>query len=124
MKAHAVSPSSRGQSAHFSLPPPRADQLTNGNVVIIINRNQIAQLQVTSHAGCLASHTLHSTSVTKEDVSVICDEREAILVEDGSGVCLGNGETNRVAEALAERAGGDFNAGSIVGLWVTRGNAV
>jgi hypothetical protein len=93
-------------------------------MIVIIDSNQIAQLQMSSQTSSLASHALHSTSISEKDVRVICDKREAILVEDSRGVCLGNGQTDCVAETLTKRPSGDFNAGSVVGLWMARGDAV
>lgn len=76
------------------------------------------------HAGGFAGDTLHGTAITKEAVGVVIDEVVARLVEDGSGVSLGNSKTNGVGKALAQGTGGDLNTRGIVGLGMARGNAV
>lgn len=98
--------------------------LTNGNVVVIVDSNEIAQLQVTSHGGGLTGNALHGAAITEESVSVVVEELIAGLVEDASGVRLGNGQTDGVGETLTERSSGDLNTGGIVGLGVTGGDAV
>lgn len=93
-------------------------------MVVIVDGNQIAQLEMASSRGGLTGDTLHGTAITKEDIGVIVGELIARLVEHTSGVSLGNGKTDCVGEALSERAGSDFNTGSIVGLRMTRSYAV
>lgn len=93
-------------------------------MVVVVDGDQVAELQVTSSGGSLAGNTLHSAAIAKEDVGVVVDEVVARLVEDSAGVCLGNGETNGVGEALAQRTSGDLNAGSVVALGMPWGDAV
>lgn len=98
--------------------------LTNGNVVVIVDSDEVAQLQVTGHGGGLTGDTLHSAAITEEGVGVVVEELEAGLVVDTSGVSLSNGQTNSVGETLAQRTSGDLNSGSVVSLRVTGGDAV
>lgn len=93
-------------------------------MVIIIDGNEVAELQVTSHGGGLGGDTLHGAAITEEHVGVVVDELIAGLVEDASGVSLGNGQTNGVGETLAKRTSGDLNTGGVVSLGVTGGDAV
>lgn len=93
-------------------------------MVVIINGNQVAELQVTSHGGSLAGNTLHSTAITEEAVCVVVDQIIARLVEDGGGVSLGNGQTNSVGETLPQRTSGDLNTRGVVSLGVTGGDAI
>lgn len=97
--------------------------LTNGNVVVVVNGNQVAELQVTGHGGGLGGDTLHGTAITEEGVGVVVEQLKAGLVEDTTGVGLSNGETNSVGETLAKRTSGDLNTGGVVGLGVTGGDA-
>lgn len=79
---------------------------------------------MTGHGGSLAGNTLHSTAVTEEAVGVVVEEVIAGLVEGGTGLSLGNGETDGVGETLTERTSGDLNTGGVVSFGVTRGLAV
>lgn len=98
--------------------------LTNGNVVVIVDSDEVAQLQVTGHGGGLTGDTLHSAAIAEEGVGIVVEELEAGLVVDTGGVSLSNGQTNSVGETLAQRTSGDLNSGSIVSLGVTGGDAV
>lgn len=93
-------------------------------MVVIINGNQVAELQVTSHGGSLAGNTLHSTAITEEAVCVVVDQVIARLVEDGGGVSLGNCQTNSVGETLTQRTSGDLNTRGVVSLGVAGSDAV
>jgi hypothetical protein len=98
--------------------------LTNGNVVVVVEGDQVAELEVTGSGGSLRGNTLHGAAITEEAVGVVVDKLIAGLVEGGSGLTLSHGETNGVGETLAERTSGDLNAGGVVGLRVTRSLAV
>lgn len=98
--------------------------LTNGNVVVVVDADQVAELQVTSHRSSLGGDTLHGASITEEAVCVVIDQVKAGLVEGGSGVSLGNGKTDGVGETLAKRSSGNLDTWGVVALWVTRGDAV
>lgn len=77
-----------------------------------------------SSRGSFASNTLHGTAITKKHVRVVVDQIVAGFVEDSCSVRLGDSETDGIGKTLAERASGDFNARSIVGLGVSRSDAV
>lgn len=77
-----------------------------------------------SHGGGLTGDTLHGAAIAEEGVGVVVEELVAGLVEDTSGVSLGNGQTNSVGETLAKGTSGDLDTGSVVSLRVTGGNAV
>jgi hypothetical protein len=121
VKAHLVSPSGPASVYRVFY---RATKLTNGNVVVIVDGNEVSELQVASHRSSLAGNTLHSAAIAKEHECVVVDQVEAGLVEDSGSVCLGHGKTNGIGETLAKRAGGDLDTGSVVGLRVTRGDRV
>lgn len=96
----------------------------NGDSVVIVDGNQVAELQVAGKGSSLRGDTLHVASISHEDVCVVVDELETWLVELGASLALSNGKTNGVGEALSEWAGGDLDTWGIVGLWVTRGPRV
>jgi hypothetical protein len=95
---------------------------TDGNMVVIVESNKVAEFQVTSCASSLAGNTLHSTTITEDGVCVVVEKLIAGLVEHTSAVSLGNGKTNGVGETLTERTGCDLNTRGLVGLRVTWGD--
>lgn len=119
VKAHLMSPSVTISSCQMTASP----LLTNGDAVVIVDSNQVAQLQVTSQTGSLAGNALHGATVTEEAVGVVVDEVIARLVEDGSGVSLGNSKAHRIGEALTQGTGGDLDARSVMSFGMTRGFA-
>lgn len=50
----------------------------------------------------LSGNTLLETTVTKETVGVVVNQREVLLVEDGTHVGLGNGKTDSVGNTYGE----------------------
>lgn len=47
--------------------------LTNRDVVIVVDSDQVAELQVTGCGSGFARNTFHGTSVAKEDEGVVVD---------------------------------------------------
>lgn len=66
----------------------------DGNVVVVVDADQVAELEVASERSSLGRDTLLQATITQECVGVVREEREAVLVEDSSGVGLCNGETD------------------------------
>lgn len=97
---------------------------TDRDVVVVVDGNEVAELQVTSHGGGLGGNTLHGTTITEESVGVVVEEVVAGLVEGGTDLGLGDGETDSVGETLTERTSGDLDTGGVVSLGVTGGDAV
>ena len=93
-------------------------------MVVVVEGDQVAELQVTSSGGGLGGDTLHGAAITEEGVCVVVDKLVAGLVEDSGGVPLSDGKTDGVGETLAKRAGGYLNTGGVVRLRVTRSDRV
>ena len=93
-------------------------------MVVIVNHDEVAELQMTSHRSSLGGDTLHSAAITEECVCVVVDQLVAGLVEDGGSVLLSDGQTDSVGETLAEGTSGNLDTGGVVGLGVTRGDRV
>jgi phosphoribosylformylglycinamidine (FGAM) synthase-like amidotransferase family enzyme len=93
-------------------------------VVVIIDGDQVAELQMTSKGGGFASNTLLSATISEEHESVVVDQVKAGLVEDGAGMGLCNGQTNSIGETLAQGAGCDFDTWGVVRLRVARSDGV
>lgn len=75
--------------------------VTNGDVVIVVDHDEISQLQVTRKASRFACDTLHGTAISEEGKSVVVDDFEAWLIEFGGCVRLGNGQANGIGKTLA-----------------------
>jgi hypothetical protein len=95
---------------------------TNRDVVVIIDHDEVAELQVTGHGSSLRGDTLHSAAITEEGVCVVVEQLVAGLVENGRGVPLSNRKTDGVGETLTKRTSGDLNTGCVMGLRVTGGD--
>lgn len=70
--------------------------------VVIVDGNQVTQLQMTGKRTGLRGNTLLETAITKETVGVVVNQREVLLVEDGTHVGLGNGKTDSVGNTYGE----------------------
>lgn len=97
---------------------------TNGDVVVVVDHDEVAKLQVTSCTGCLAGNALHGTSITEKAICVVVDKLKPGLVEDRSSVCLCDCKTNGVGETLTKWSSGDFDTRSVVCFWVAGADAV
>jgi hypothetical protein len=93
-------------------------------MIVVINADEVAQLQVACHAGCFACDTLHSTPISKEAEGVIIDQLKTRLIEQGSRMRLSDGQTNSIGETLAQGSCRNFDAGSVMGFGMTWGDAV
>lgn len=92
-------------------------------MVVIVNGNQVAELQMASHRSSLAGNSLHSASIAEEGICEVVNQIETGLVESSGGVFLCNGETDGIGETLAERTSGDLDTGGVVGFGVTGSDA-
>lgn len=75
--------------------------LTDGDVVVIVNGDQVAQLKMAGSRSSFAGDTLHGATVTEDHVGVVVNKVISGLVEDCGRVFLGNSQTNCVGETLA-----------------------
>ena len=97
---------------------------TNRDVVIIIDHDEIAQLQVSRCTGSFTRNAFHGAAITKEAVGMIVHQVKARFVELCSSVRLGNGKANSIAKALAKRSSCDLDAWSVVCFGMARCDAV
>ena len=97
---------------------------TDRDMIIIVDSNEPAELQMASNTGGLGGNAFHSTTVTEEYIGVVVDEVKPWLVERSSHVRLGKSKTNGVTETLAERASGHLYAVRVVRFWMAWGDAI
>lgn len=80
----------------------------DGDVVAVVEHDQLAQLQVAGQRSCFGSHPLHVAAIAQDHVGVVIHNGVAGLVEAGGQMGLGNRQPNRVTHPLPQRAGGDL----------------
>ena len=93
-------------------------------MIIIIDHDQIAKLQMACKAGSFTCNTLLRTPITKEAVSVVANHIKTWLVEDCSSVCLGDGQANRIAETLTQRTSRYLDTGGVMRFWVAGSDTI
>jgi hypothetical protein len=96
----------------------------DGNVVIVVDCNKVAELQMPCQRGSLAGHALLHASIAQEDICVVVDQLKSGLVVDSGTMLRGNGKTHGVGKALSKRSTGNFDTVGIVSLGVAGGFAV
>ena len=93
----------------------------DGDVVVVVEGDQLAQAQVAGQGGRLTGDALLMAAVTHDHVGVVIDQGVAGLVEVGRQVRLGDRQAHGVGDALAQGASGDLNAGGFEGFGVAWG---
>mmetsp|Transcript_9225 Transcript_9225/g.37722 ORF Transcript_9225/g.37722 Transcript_9225/m.37722 type:complete len:328 (-) Transcript_9225:30-1013(-) len=96
----------------------------DGDGVVIVEGDELAESPVGGEGGALTGHTLHVAAVTHDGVGVVVDDLAVGLVEAAREVLLGHGEADGVADAHTEGTGGDLNAVGDEVLGVTGGHGV
>jgi hypothetical protein len=96
----------------------------NRNMVVVVDGNQVAKLEVTSERGGLTGDTLHQATIAEEAVGVVVRDGESGLVEGGGSVSLSHGKTDGIANTLSQRTSGHLNTWGVVSLGVAGGDAV
>jgi hypothetical protein len=110
-------PTALKRSSMFSL-NERLAGAGEGDVVLVVEGDQLAEPEVAGQRGRLHRDALHQVAVGAEDVGSVVDDRVVGPVVAGGEVGLGEGEPDGVGEPLAERAGGDLDAGGVAALGV------
>lgn len=93
-------------------------------MIVIVDHDEIAQLQVTCSAGSFASNALHGATIAKETICVIGCKVEAGLVEDSSRMGLCDCQTDSIGKSLTQRASRDFDTIRILSLGMARRDTV
>ena len=79
----------------------------DGDVVVVVDVDEPAQAEVPGQRRRLVADPLHEVAVGADDEGVVVDELGA---EAGPQPALGHAHADAVADALAERSGGDLDA--------------
>ena len=90
----------------------------DGDVVVVVEQDQLAQAQRARQGRSLGGDALHHAAVAADGVGVVIDDRESRAVELGRQVRLGHRKAHGVGHALAQRAGGRLHAHGVAVLGV------
>ncbi len=90
------------------------------HVVVVVQADQLAELEMAGQRGRFAGHALHQVAVADDRPGAMVDHRMAVAVVARRQVRLADRHADRVRQALAERAGGDFDARRVAVLGMSR----
>ena len=96
----------------------------DGDVVVVVQRDELAQAQRAGERAGLVRDAFHQAAVAEEDPRAVIDDRVAGPVELGGQHALGDGEADGVRDALAERAGRRLDAGRAADLGMAGGHGM
>jgi len=82
----------------------------DGDAVVVIEIDELAQLQMAGQRGCLGRHAFHQVTVSDDAEGVMVDDVVARPVVDRRQVRFSDGHAHAVAQACAQRAGRGLNA--------------
>ena len=88
------------------------------DAVVVENDVEATEAEMPGERRRLVAHAFHQAAVSGDRPDVMIDQRRAEAVAQHA---LGHRHAHGVAEALAERTGGDLDAGSVTGLGMSRG---
>jgi hypothetical protein len=89
--------------------------------VVVLERDQVAELVVACHRHRFFANALHQAAVADEDIGPVLAK---VVTELGVQNALGEGEPDRVRNALAERTGCGFDAVGVLVFGMAGGLAV
>mmetsp|Transcript_21639 Transcript_21639/g.60016 ORF Transcript_21639/g.60016 Transcript_21639/m.60016 type:complete len:323 (+) Transcript_21639:1807-2775(+) len=82
----------------------------DGDLVVIIQHDELAQTPVAGQGGGLVGQALHHAAITSNAVGVVVHDLGGVgLVEAGSQVGLSDSQAHSIAHTLAQGAGGDLH---------------
>ena len=96
----------------------------DGNVVAVIDDNQLGQAKGACQGEGLGGNTLHHAAITAQGKGIMVIHRIARLVELLSQMCLGNCHAHCHAHACPQRAGSCLNAYSVAVLRMARSQGI
>ena len=80
------------------------------DVVVIVEADQFAKLQMTGERRGFRRHAFHQIAVADQRISVMIDDLVAGTIEARREMVFRDRHANGISESLAERAGGRFHA--------------
>ena len=89
------------------------------NVILIVEINEFAQLQVSGQRRSFVGDALHKIAIAADGVRVVIDDLVSGPVITRCEPRLGDRDAYSVGETLPERSRGDFHVGRLAALRVT-----
>src|SRR6185437_1490931 len=96
------------------------------DVVVVVDDDHAAELLVPGQRGGLVADAFLDVAVRADHVDVVVERAGAggrVRVQQAAFAALGHGHSDRVGDALAQRPGGDLDAGGQPVLGVAGGQA-
>ncbi|MND93572.1 hypothetical protein D3C80_857610 [compost metagenome] len=103
---------------------PAFDFAVDGDAVVIVEGDQLAQAQGTGQGSDFVGNAFHHAAITQEHIGVVVDDVVARTVELRRHDFFSQGKTHGVGQALAQWTGGGFYARGVAEFRVARGAAV
>ncbi len=103
---------------------PAVDVAVDGDVVVVPECGQLAQTPGSGQGAGFVRDAFHHAAVAHEDPGAVVDDLVAGLVEFVGQQFLSHRHTDGVGDALAQRAGGRFDADGVTVFRVARGLGV
>ena len=82
----------------------------DGNVVVIVKHDELAQPQRAGQRAGLVADAFHQATVTGENIGVVVNDVERVTVELGRHQALTQRHAHGIGQALPQRASGGFHA--------------
>ena len=117
-------PAVRLKTFHSVVGEPAFYFAVDGNAVVVVEGNQLAQTQSAGQGAGFVGDTFHHAAVTHEHVGEVIDHIEFVAVELRGQHFFGQRHTHAVGNTLTQRASGGFNARGVTVFRVTRGFGV
>ena len=117
-------PAVRLETLRGVISKPAVNFAIDGDAVVVVEEHKLAEAQGACQGSHFVGDTFHEAAVAEERIGVVINNLVARTVELRCQGLLGNGETNGVGNALAEGAGGRFNARGVAIFGMARGLGV
>jgi hypothetical protein len=88
---------------------PTVDLTVDGDIVVIVKANELTELQRAGKRAGLVGDTFHQAAVAEENPGLVINDIVTRTVEFGGEHLLSHGHTDRVGDALPQRARGCLN---------------
>jgi hypothetical protein len=102
-------PAVGGEAHRRVVAEPALDLAVDGDAVVVVERDELAQPQRAGERAHLVGDALHQAAVAQEDVGLVVDDGVPGAVEFRGEELLGERHPYGVGEALAQRAGGGLD---------------
>ncbi len=90
-----------------------------GDVVVVVHPAQVGKLQMPRQRSSFAADALHQVAVAAHGVDVVVEDFEIRAIEVGGKPVGGDSHADAISDALAQRPGRRFHAGSEVRFGMT-----